>query len=67
MSIALAADFLGRDLDVERVLLIGPDGSPRPHALALLGGSLLLQADARGEVRIVRTEAAPAALIRLDP
>ncbi len=64
---ALAADLLGRDLDVERLLLIGPDGSPRPHALALLGGSLLLQADARGEVRIVRTEAILPMLEALDP
>lgn len=64
---ALAADLLGRDLDVEVRTLTAPDGTPLPHALARLGGVLLVQADARGEVRFARTESTPAPLESLDP
>lgn len=64
---ALAADLLGRDLEVERTVVRGSDGRPAAHALVSAGGVLLVQADAGGEVRLVRTESTPAPLEVLDP
>ena len=43
---ALAADLLGRDLDVEARTLTAPDGTPLPHALARLGAARLPAATA---------------------
>ncbi len=64
---ALAADLLGRDLDVDSVPLTRSDATPAAHARVSAGGVLLLQADASGVVRIARTEAAPITLEALDP
>lgn len=63
---ALVSDLLGRRLEVLPVQVLDSAGRPRPQALARVGG-LVLQADAGGEVRIVRTESALPMVEALDP
>lgn len=64
---ALVRDLLGRPLEVMSLPLRDATGRSRPHGLARVDDAFVLQADAGGEVRIVRTESAPSALEALDP
>ena len=44
-----------------------PEGRPQPGALVTFSGALVLQADARGQVRFVRTEPGPIAVFSAQP
>lgn len=63
LFVALARDF-SRDGDgaawpADSIVLKRADGSPASGALVTLGGAFVLQADAAGVVRFVRTEPGP--------
>lgn len=64
---ALVSDLLGRELEILPIRVLDATGRPRPHAFGLIDGAFLLQADAGGEVRVVRTETSLPILEALDP
>ncbi|MBI5170017.1 MAG: N-acetylmuramoyl-L-alanine amidase, partial [Candidatus Eisenbacteria bacterium] len=62
LFVALARELAPADTPAwpaDSFTLLRPDGSPDSGALVTLGGALVLQADAAGVVRFVRTESGP--------